>query len=420
MGFARSNGLLHVYVAASSGELVDERRAVIDAVIAAGQLPGGSGVVAGDVDLGPAALRAWLGRSDLLLVVLAASDGGVEAQSGQSLLEWELAAARSAGLPILAVALDEAMVRGGERRPLPSGQRERFAAVREAMIDGGAAIVASLDQLRLAILEGLRVAVDEGERPRWVREDRVCVDAAIAGELAHLSAEVRELRARVGDGDGGSPELSTRVVAGLSVEQWYLALEGRTIRDLRTRQPLALLDALLDNAGALALGVSRGAKPSPIEQWRFTEVGGALVALGLARLEGIGPTAQIVLSEPGRALVAILSTYASETEEDAGSGFVADEDEDADADEDHQEETVVATSDSGLRARIHSADGREEEKTNFWTLDPPPPTGRPAAKASAAAERDEDGATGEKETTAKTGAPRPGRPAKPPGKGGAS
>ncbi|MCA9662389.1 MAG: hypothetical protein KC486_28880 [Myxococcales bacterium] len=386
MGYARSNGLLHVYVAASSGELVDERRAVIDAVIAAGQLPGGSGVVAGDVHLGPTVLRAWLRRSDLVLVVLAGSDGGVEAETGQSLLEWELAAARSAGLPILAVALDDAMVSRSERRPLPSGPRERFAALREAMIAGGAATVGSLDQLRLAIVEGLRVAVDDGERPRWFREDRLAVDAAIAGELAHLSAEVRSLRARVAVGGDATPELGVRVVAGLTVEQWYLALEGRTIRDLRTRQPRALLDGLLDDAGLFALGVSRGAKPSPIEQWRFHEVGGSLVALGLATLEGVGPTAQIVLNDVGRTLVAILSTYAAgpvdESGDDDAAGVEPEEEE-----EEHHEQTVVATSDSGLRARIQSGDGREreEEKTNFWTLDPPPTTGRPPTKEGSAA-----------------------------------
>jgi hypothetical protein len=381
MGYARSNGVLHVYVAASSGELVDERRAVIDAVIAAGQLPGGSGVVAGDVHLGPTVLRAWLRRSDLALVVLAGSDGGVEAETGQSLLEWELAAARSAGLPILAVALDDAMVGRSERRPLPSGPRERFAALREAMIGGGAVRVGSLDQLRLAIVEGLRVAVDEGGRPRWFREDRLAVDAAIAGELAHLSAEVRSLRARVAVGGDATPDLGARVVAGLTVEQWYLALEGRTIRDLRSRQPRPLLDALLDHAGLFALGASRGAKPSPIEQWRFHEVGGALVALGLATLEGVGPTAQIVLNDVGRTLVAILSTYAAAPEDGDEEGTV----DAADGDEEHHEETVVATSDSGLRARIQSGEGREEEKTNFWTIDPPPATGRPLAKEASGA-----------------------------------
>lgn len=352
MGIAGDSGILHVYVAASLRGLVEEQRAVIEALLVGGQLPAGTGLLAADVELSPASWAAWLRRSDLLLIVLGAGDGGLVASSGESLVERELEAAREAGIPVMTVVLGEEM--SALQGPRLAGHRsERLRALRQRLLDSGAAEAASLAELKLAVLQGVLGCFRVGVH-RWIREDRLVVDVAVAAELARLSAEVRELRVRTGaDVEAPSGE---REIAGLSVDQWLVVLEERRVPELRKGRERALHGLLLEHASAFALGVSLGERASPAERWRFSEVGGHLVALGLATLEGAGASAQIVLNAAGRQLVASISIYASV---------------------EPIEETVVATSDSGLRARIQSSGEQEadDEKTNFWSLDPPPQTG---------------------------------------------
>ncbi len=371
MGIAGDSGILHVYVAASLRGFVAEQRAVIEALLVGGQLPAGAGLLAADVDLSPASSTAWLRRSDLLLVVLGAGDGGFIAASGESVVERELAAAREAGIPVMTVVLGEEM--SALQGPRLSGARgERLRVLRQRLVDAGAAEAASLAELKLAVLQGVLGCFSAGVH-RWIREDRVVVDVAVAAELARLSAEVRELRRRPGT-EAEAPT-GEREIAGLSVDQWLVVLEERRVPELRKGRERALHGLLLEHASAFALGVSLGERASPAETWRFSEVGGLLVALGLATLEGTGVSAQIVLNAAGRELVASISVYASV---------------------EPIEETVVATSDSGLRARIQSSGEQEadDEKTNFWSLDPPPQTGhqgrRPADPPGSGA-----GATGE-------------------------
>jgi len=356
MGIAGDSGIIHVYVAAPLQGLVEEQRAVIEALLIGGQLPAGAGMLAADVELSPASSTAWLRRSDLLLVVLGAGDGGIVGSTGDSVVERELAAARELGIPVMTVVLGEGMsALQGAKLSGPRG--ERLRALRQRFVDGGAAEVDSLAELKLAILEGLLRCLDAGVH-RWIRDDRLVVDVALAAELAHLSAEARVLRRRTGA--GVEVPIGEREIAGLSVDQWLVVLVERRVPERRKGRDRALYELLLEHASSFALGVSLGERASPAETWRFSEVGGLLVALGLATLEGVGATAQITLNAAGRELVASISIYASI---------------------EPVEETVVATSDSGLRARIQSSEQEaDDEKTNFWSLDPPPQTGRTVRK----------------------------------------
>lgn len=350
MASARPPALIHVYLAASCAGADVERLAVIDAVLAAGQIPGGAGAIAGEIH--PEALRAWLRRSDLFLAMVAVDDAGGTLEPGLSRLEWELAEARALGLPIILIVLSDRLSAASKRRLPPPAERERLAALRASMIASGAAVVDTHDQLRLAVLEGVARYLD-GDRPRWVREDGATIDRAVAEELARLSARAAALEARHGDARPEAPSLGERMIKGIRADQWIAVLSGRTVRDLRTRQPRTLADLLVEHAGPLALGVS-GDKAPPLELWLHNEVGAQLVALGLAAVEG----GRLALDEAGREVVMALALGEAPAliEVEAPS-----------------EETVVATSDSALKARITSPVTSEatEEKTNFWTIDAP-------------------------------------------------
>jgi len=353
--------MIHVYVAAPLRGLVEEQQAVIEALLIGGQVPAGVGMLAAEIELSPASLTAWLRRSDLLLAVLGAGDGGLVGSTGVSVVESELEAARELGIPVMSVVLGEGMPTP-RRAKLLGARGERLRALRQRLVDGGAAEVNSLGELKLAILEGLFGCVGAGVH-RWVRDDRRVIDVALAAELAHLSAEVRGLRRRTGA--AVEVAIGEREIAGLSVDQWLVVLVERRIQDPRKGRERALHELLLEHASSFALGVSLGERASPVDNWRFSEVGGLLVALGLATLEGTGASAQITLNGAGRELVASISIYASI---------------------EAVEETVVATSDSGLKARIQSNGDEaadDDEKTNFWSLDPPPKTGPTPPKLAA-------------------------------------
>lgn len=353
-----ATAMIHVYVAGACGEVADEREAVLAAVLAAGHWPGGPGAIAASADevaapLPGAILQPWIRRADAMVLVLAASDGGVGPDASQSLLEWELDEAGARGLPVITIALSDRLVAAGARRLLGPGRRERFAQLRQAAIDDGAPVVDTTAALEAAIVVGLARVLHHGERPGWIREDEVMVRGRVADELARLSAENAALRRQ---GPVDDPPIHGREVAGLRVDAWQALLRGRSVRDLRTRQPLTLERALLDHAPALALGLPPADKPTPFEHWLALEVAAPLCSLGLVDRDDAGA---LRLSAGARPLIAALSLLAL-----GGAG----------------EETVVATSDSALRARIAAEPAPrprvDDEKTNFWTVDGPAPPRR--------------------------------------------
>lgn len=351
--------MIHVYVAGACGEVADEREAVLAGVLASGHWPGGPGVigVADGAPLPAAILQPWIRRADAMVLVLAASDGGPGPDGQRSLTEWELDEAGALGLPVITVALADRMVAASKRRLLGPGLRERFALLRQAAIDDGAPVLDSVDALRAAIVVGLARVVHGGEVPRWIREDEVMVRGRVVDELARLSAENAALRRLAPVAADAAPPVAAREVAGLTIERWQGLLGSRSVRDLRTRQPLTLGRALLDHAAAFALGVLPGDKPSPLEHWLYHEVGGPLCSLGLVDL---GEAGVLRLADAARPLIAALGLL-----ELGGRG----------------EETVVATSDSALRARIAAEPAPrprvDDEKTNFWTVDGPAPPRKP-------------------------------------------
>lgn len=348
MGAAR----IHVYVAGASGEIAEERDAIVSAVLACGHWPGGPGQ-SGEPARASAIVQPWLRQADAMVLVLAASDGGPAPDGAQSLIEWELDEASALGLPVITVALADRMLAAHKRQILGPGARERFTQLRQAAIDDGVPVVDGVDALRGAIVLGLARLVGR-DVVGWIREDEAMVRARVVDELARLSAENAALR-RLQAAD--APPVPAREVLGLSVERWQAILQGRTIRDLRTRQPLTLERALLDHAAAFALGVAVGDKPAPLEHWLFHEVGGPLASLGL--VDAGDPPTLLRLRADARPLIAALELLQA-----GGRG----------------EETVVATSDSALRARIAGEVTRgraEEEKTNFWTVEGPAPPRRP-------------------------------------------
>lgn len=311
---------LHVYIAASARRLVEVRRVALGAVLRAGHWPGGSGILAGEVGEPATLVPAWIAAADVLLVVLGRDGGGEAPEAGSSMVSWEIALARAAGVPVVAIVLAEPEESSARRRP-PAQEGESIAALRQRLVAGGAATVESEEGLALAITLGLAERVREGAH-RWVRDDAVRIDAAVAVELARLSQRCARLEAERGRGAGAS---APRAIAGHAPAAWAGILASRTVRDLRTRQVIPLGRALLEHAGALALGVG-GDKSSPLEVWLHGEVAALLLALGLVGEAG----ARLALNADGKALVAAL---------------LAD-------DPAPREETVVASgSDPALRAR---------------------------------------------------------------------
>ncbi len=312
---------LHVYIAASARRLVEVRRVALGALLRAGHWPGGTGILAGEVAEPAMMVPAWIAAADVLLVVVGRDGGGESPEAGVSMVSWEIGLARAAGVPVVAIVLAEPEESSARRRP-PASEGESIAALRQRLVAAGAATVESEEGLALAITLGLAERVREGAH-RWVRDDAVKIDAAVAVELARLSQRCARLETERGRGAAAS---APRSIAGHAPEVWVGILESRSVRDLRTRQAIPLGRALLDHAGLLALGVGGGDKSSAVDVWLYGEVASILLALGLVGEAG----GRLALNADGKALVAALLA----------------------AEPAPREETVVAAgSDPALRAR---------------------------------------------------------------------
>lgn len=215
-----------VFVSSTYVDLVEERRAVIQALLELDCIPAG-------MEMFPAAdedqwslIKGVIDSSDYYVVIVGGRYGSVSAE-GVSFTEMEYDYAISRGIPVLGFVHanpDEIPV---GKSDLDQGAREKLDAFRAKVMQKMVKSYATPDDLASVVSRGLIKAMRQYERPGWVRGDQA-MTAAVRLEIAELRRALAEAeREQITRESQGSGAIDASFAHGMEqVELTFTVKEG--------------------------------------------------------------------------------------------------------------------------------------------------------------------------------------------------
>lgn len=179
-----------VFVSSTYVDLLEERRAVIQALLELDCIPAGMEMFPAADDDQWTLIREVIDLSDYYVVIVGGRYGSVSA-SGISFTEMEYDYAVSKGIPVLGfVHADPASIPAG-RSELDADARAKLDDFRAKVMQRMVKQFKSPDELASVVSRGLVRAMKAQPRPGWVRGDQAMTDT--------MRAEVAELRAALAE-----------------------------------------------------------------------------------------------------------------------------------------------------------------------------------------------------------------------------
>jgi hypothetical protein len=193
-----------VFVSSTYLDLVDERRAIIQALLELDCIPAGMEMFPAANDDQWSLIKEVIDLSDYYVVVVGGRYGSVTPE-GISYTEKEYDYALSRGIPVLGFV-------HGDPTSIPSGAIEIKAAARKKLDAFRAKVKQRMikefrtpDDLASVVSRSLIRAIKKDPRPGWVRGDRAMTD--------NVRAEIAELRAALAEAQKEQAELTDRTAA---------------------------------------------------------------------------------------------------------------------------------------------------------------------------------------------------------------
>ncbi len=179
-----------VFVSSTYLDLVEERRAVIQALLELDCIPAGMEMFPAADDDQWTLIREVIDLSDYYVVIVGGRYGSVSA-AGISFTEMEYDYAVSKGIPVLGfVHGDPASIPAG-RSELDPEAREKLDGFRSKVMQRMVKQFKSPDELASVVSRGLVRAMKTQPRPGWVRGDQAMTDT-VRAEMAELRAALAE------------------------------------------------------------------------------------------------------------------------------------------------------------------------------------------------------------------------------------
>jgi len=179
-----------VFVSSTYIDLVEERRAVIQALLELDCIPAGMEMFPAADDDQWTLIREVIDISDYYIVIVGGRYGSTSA-AGISFTEMEYDYAVANGIPVLGfVHGDPASIPAG-RSELDAEARDRLEAFRSKVMQRMVKQFKSPDELASVVSRGLVRAIRTQQRPGWVRGDQAMTDT-VRAEIAELRAALAE------------------------------------------------------------------------------------------------------------------------------------------------------------------------------------------------------------------------------------
>jgi hypothetical protein len=317
---------LQVFVSSTYTDLIDDRLAAIEAILAAGHIPAAMEQFTPGDETAWEKIRRWIDESDCYMLILGGRYGSLEPSSGKSYVHLEYEYALDQKKPYFSLLMEDSAfkkrlkARGTDvdEREYPANYKQFKSQVKQRHCG----FWADRKDIRNAILQKLPEWSQRDDLLGWIRGNEA-IDPQVTNELARLSRENNELRSKVSASEerfGGLTfdemsallrqdkiDLSRFSQVGLQIEE-VLAYGGIRPSDLNP----TVLCSFIKNAGDvfeyfhdyLSVYTLQFDRLSPAISHPQLDMGsaliGSLVSPGLLSVQQVQHTALYTLSADGR------------------------------------------------------------------------------------------------------------------------
>lgn len=192
---------LQIFLSSTYEDLIDHRLAAMEAILAAGHVPAAMEQFAPGDETAWEKIKAWIDESDAFILILGGRYGSLEPSSGKSYVQLEYEYAVEKKKPFFALVVDkghhEQRVKefglGVDERENPQKYKDFKALVTQRLCG----FWKDKKDVKSAIFQKLPEWAQRADLTGWIRGDEA-TNPEVMNELARLSRENSELRAKVG------------------------------------------------------------------------------------------------------------------------------------------------------------------------------------------------------------------------------
>ncbi|WP_294251184.1 DUF4062 domain-containing protein [uncultured Chryseobacterium sp.] len=194
---------LQVYLSSTYLDLIEERRAAVEAILSSGNIPAGIQHLSVHDECQAAIIRRWIDESDVYLLIVGERYGSIDPVSGKSYIRLEYEYAIASNKPLFTIVLN-ADVSGKKTHPSEKGIRtsgeehpEKLQEFKNLILSRRVEFCNDYKDIQLTIYKVLSEFSHSNEIPGWIRGDQMVNLGLLTAEVVKLRKENNELRKSV-------------------------------------------------------------------------------------------------------------------------------------------------------------------------------------------------------------------------------
>ncbi len=304
---------LQVFVSSTYIDMLEERQAVVQAILRAGHIPAGMELFAAGDESQLETIQRWIEDSDVFMLILGGRYGSIEPKSGKSYIQLEYEYASSLKKPFFAAVIEQKLLDSKiEKLRQDATERNNGAlldAFREIVMKKICRPYGDTKDLTVIVFESLGDIERRDDLAGWIHGSDVIDPTSTLKEMERLQKENTELRQKVVEQSVLSEqEMSPEVIfAKLTEEEKALLMASEH----------ASIDIYADHEVIMTGQRNFVTDPKPRSYARWRAAAGRLVQRGLCEESYSSNLSQLRASHLGYQVIDLLKASGwRETPED--------------------------------------------------------------------------------------------------------
>lgn len=170
------NKKLQVFVSSTYTDLIEERQAVVQAILDAGHIPAGMELFKAGNESQLKTIYKWIDESDVYMLILGGRYGTIEEKSGKSYTQLEYEYALSKNIPIFAVVLSDSFLTQkitslGLKNATEQIAPDKYQTFKTLVMSKVIRKVDDYKDIKIAICLSLNDLINEYNFTGWIRDD---------------------------------------------------------------------------------------------------------------------------------------------------------------------------------------------------------------------------------------------------------
>jgi len=188
---------LQVFISSTYKDLVEERQAAVEAILASGHIPAGMELFSAGDQSQMQVIKDWINQSDVYLLILGGCYGSIEPISGKSYTQIEYEYALSLNKPLFSIVITpeylEEKVRKSGSTVLETKHPNEYEEFKELVLSRMVRFWSDKKDIKLSIFETMSEFSNRNELTGWVSGNQKVDTTKLVEELTQLTKENNKL-----------------------------------------------------------------------------------------------------------------------------------------------------------------------------------------------------------------------------------